>query len=260
MPSEWLQGVRALVCDFDGTIADSHYDFPAMRAEAIRLAGKQGIGPEAFEGLFTLEAIERVAGMLGEGGEGYRRAARAVLTRYELAGARAATLLPAAVAGLHRLLAAGYRVAVITGNCRAAVDVVMAGRPPVWQKLLTRDDVALPKPHAEHALAALSALGAGVGEAVLVGDHALDIETGRRAGLRTVGVLTGGGTSESLAAAGADLIVPDLGHLAELLLPPAQGERGAPHPNPLPKGEGGTAAGGRGGNRPNELMDGETNA
>jgi len=216
--NNWLRSATALVCDFDGTIARSHYDFPAMRAAAISLAAEHGVGADAFAGRFTLEGIEQAAVLLGKAGPAFRARAHAALGDYEMQGARQAELMPEAMAALRRLAAAGLRIGVITGNCRRAVEVILGGRAPAWHGLFTRDDVALPKPHAEHLQHALRALGAGPEQAIMVGDHALDIETGRRAGVRTVGVLTGAGTVESLRAAGADLVLADLAELAELLL------------------------------------------
>lgn len=218
MRPEWLRLVTALVCDFDGTIVRASYDFASMRAQALDLAGEYGVAAQVFEGLFTLEGIERAAALLGERGREFRTRAHAALSRYELEGARAARVMPEAMAALGLLAGAGYRVAVVTGNCREALELILGEWERPWHGLLTRDDVPLPKPHPDHALRALAAVGAPAEGALMVGDHALDIETGKRAGLHTVGVLTGAGTTESLADAGADLVVPDLAHLARLLL------------------------------------------
>jgi phosphoglycolate phosphatase len=45
---------------------------------------------------------------------------------------------------------------------------------------------------------------------VLVGDTPLDVEAARATGARVVGVATGGPTAAELAAAGADVVLPDL--------------------------------------------------
>ena len=50
----------------------------------------------------------------------------------------------------------------------------------------------------------------------MVGDSTHDLEAGRRAGMRTIGVLTGMAQPADLAGL-ADVILPDIGHLPVLL-------------------------------------------
>jgi len=222
---DWLRFVQALVCDFDGTLAEARYDFAAMRARVATLAGEYGVGEEHLAGVHTLEGIAHAAALLGDRGPEFARRADALCVEIEMAGARKGRLLPEAVTALGRLRQSGRRIAVITRNCRPAVDLIVGGQQVGWQALLTREDVPLPKPHPDHALRALAAVGADAAGAVMVGDHPMDVETGRRAGLRTVGVLTGAGSREVLQAAGADLVLPDLTALAALLL---EGDEYAP--------------------------------
>ena len=55
-------------------------------------------------------------------------------------------------------------------------------------------------------------------DAVIVGDHAYDIQAGSRAhaGL-TIGILHGFGESRELLGAGADFLTNDLSHLNQLI-------------------------------------------
>ena len=75
---------------------------------------------------------------------------------------------------------------------------------------------------------------AGGGTAVLVGDSVWDVEAGNRAGIPTIGVLSGGTSRDELATAGAAVVVEDVAELLsrvdELLAPP-------PAPVVLPGGE-----------------------
>jgi phosphoglycolate phosphatase len=111
-----------------------------------------------------------------------------------------------------RMLLAGLagrsiRTGVVTRNCRIAVLKVFPDIAHHCQIVLTRDDTECVKPHPEHLHAALRALGVVPSEAIMVGDHPLDILLGRTAGTGTVGVLTGHSGREELRAARADLIV-----------------------------------------------------
>jgi beta-phosphoglucomutase-like phosphatase (HAD superfamily) len=64
-------------------------------------------------------------------------------------------------------------------------------------------------------------------EAIMVGDQPTDMQAGRAVGMRTVGVLSGAGNRDSLLAAGADEVVPDVTALASELLR-AKGRAGIP--------------------------------
>jgi phosphoglycolate phosphatase len=66
---------------------------------------------------------------------------------------------------------------------------------------------------------AVENLGVAAHQAVMVGDHPLDIRCGQQAGLKTLAVLTGRTTAAEMAAARADLILPDAGGLIKLLSP-----------------------------------------
>ena len=52
----------------------------------------------------------------------------------------------------------------------------------------------------------------------MVGDTTVDIRAGKAAGAQTVGVLCGFGQESELRRAGADLILPSIASLCEILL------------------------------------------
>lgn len=68
------------------------------------------------------------------------------------------------------------------------------------------------KPAPEPLLAFCKATGVAPDRAIMVGDSTHDLIAGRRAGMGTVGVLTGMAEAETLAPY-ADVIFPDIGHL-----------------------------------------------
>ncbi len=51
----------------------------------------------------------------------------------------------------------------------------------------------------------------------MIGDHPLDIQTGKAAGILTAGVCSGSGSRAELSAAGADWIADDCQELIEKL-------------------------------------------
>jgi phosphoglycolate phosphatase-like HAD superfamily hydrolase len=80
-----------------------------------------------------------------------------------------------------------------------------------------REDVSQRKPHPEPVLLCASRLGLEPAEAVYVGDSPIDIEAGRAAGMRTIGVLTGTSTRERLAPLDPDHILESAIELLDLL-------------------------------------------
>ena len=54
-------------------------------------------------------------------------------------------------------------------------------------------------------------------EAVMVGDHMIDVQAGRRVGMKTIGVLTGRTKKEEFEKAGADYVLKDASEVFELL-------------------------------------------
>jgi HAD superfamily hydrolase (TIGR01509 family) len=76
-------------------------------------------------------------------------------------------------------------------------------------------DVERTKPEPDLVQAAVEK--AGGGPAVMIGDSVWDAEAAGRAGLQTIGVLTGGFSEQELTDAGADLVFRSLPELTERL-------------------------------------------
>ncbi|HHT46416.1 MAG TPA: HAD-IA family hydrolase [Firmicutes bacterium] len=83
-----------------------------------------------------------------------------------------------------------------------------------FRSMITREDTTKHKPDPEPLLLCLERLQVTAKECLYVGDSPCDIIAGKKAGLSTVGVLTGAGTCSSLSRAGADHI---LSHIDELI-------------------------------------------
>jgi HAD superfamily hydrolase (TIGR01509 family) len=74
-------------------------------------------------------------------------------------------------------------------------------------------DVERTKPHPDLVAAAVEKAGGGA--AVMLGDSTWDCEAAERAGLETIGVLTGGFSEDELRDAGASSVFRSLGELRE---------------------------------------------
>lgn len=213
-----LAGVRAVLFDFDGTLVTSSIDFAAMRRATLALIAESGVDARPLAALPSLEAVARAGAVLApEPAAALARRAEELLREIELEAAGRATPFPGVAALLARLAERGLRVGIVTRNCRPAVERVLAAAPLAHHVLLTRDDTPHVKPDARHLLAALDVLGAAPAEAVMCGDHPMDVLAGRQAGTRTVGVLGPGGLALAFAEAAPDLLVRSVVELESYL-------------------------------------------
>jgi phosphoglycolate phosphatase-like HAD superfamily hydrolase len=201
--------MKAVIFDLDGTLQSLEIDWKALRSELTRFFG--GYGQPLLDGPL-LEAVDRnVAALVGKGmpperAESVRAEAGRLMDRAELDSFPNVKIFPGVPEMLSGLRAHGLRTAVVSRACRAYVDRSLARMDHGFDAVLGREDVARPKPDPEGIILLLRKLECVPAECAMVGDHPFDILAGKRAGAAAAGVLTGAGTRETLADAGADAI------------------------------------------------------
>jgi len=204
---------QALLFDFDGTLSRLTIDFRLLRRKVSALAEAfLGEAPEPSD-LPVLEWLNVIAEEIGQMDDDlakqFHTRGRLVVQATELDAARDARLFPSTRPLLADLRNAGVKTGILTRNSTAAVKAVFPDIVNCCDAFMAREDTPRVKPHPDHAQAMLARLGIAPQAALLVGDHPLDIETARRAGVFAAAVLSGHASREELAAAKPDFLVRD---------------------------------------------------
>jgi HAD superfamily hydrolase (TIGR01509 family) len=211
-----FSNLEAVLFDLDGTLIDCSDIICASFNSALR---KEGMDP------LPTDTVKRMIGRplrelfteLKPGGpvkpliEGYKAAFR------ELSPGNS-RLLP----GARELLGAlseRRQLGIVTSRSSSGTAAILQelGVRGLFRTLVGVEDVVEAKPCPAPVIYALEQLGVEAARAIFVGDTPYDMESGRRAGTRTIGVTTGAFEREQLLEAGADLVVDSLWDLKPLV-------------------------------------------
>jgi phosphoglycolate phosphatase len=215
------QVIKAVILDFDGTLAELNLDFAAMKEKILNLIEEYGIARDSLREGYILEIIDEVTSVLLKKdrplAELFAEKAQKMLREKELEAASESRLLPGVESMLRNLRSAGVKVGIITRNCDGAVRRICAHIESLCDAFLSRDSVERVKPDPHHLATLLDRLGVTVEGAIMVGDHPMDILAGKRVGMRTVGVLTGRTTRDQFLETGADYVLESASQLPGLI-------------------------------------------
>jgi phosphoglycolate phosphatase len=221
MPFSRNHLIKAMIFDFDGTLAVLTIDFGLMRRRVLEWMKAYGIGEERIHEKYLLEIIEEVRHLMVEEkrareAEKFFDGAHQILKEVELEAAAGGKLIPGSKEVLCSLREKGVKVGIITRNCEDAVRRVFPDMDAYCDVFVSRDGVKKVKPHPDHLTSVMRALQVSGDETVMVGDHVLDILAGKKVGMKTVGVLTGYIKREEFEKAGADYILRSVSEICRL--------------------------------------------
>jgi phosphoglycolate phosphatase len=216
-----LHPIKAIVFDFDGTLAFLNIDFSLMRERIFDLMRGYGISDEMIQEKYLLEIIDEIYEILYEknssDAEKFYQESHHILHELEMRAAQEGKLIQGAKATLRSLREKGVKVGIITRNCEDAVRRVFPDIDIFCDIFVSRNSVKNVKPHPDHLTHVMRSLKISGGEAVMVGDHMIDVQAGKRVGMKTIGVLTGRTKKEEFEKAGADYILKEASEVCELL-------------------------------------------
>ena len=211
--------LKAVIFDVDGTLVDSNDLHVQAWCEAFRGYGKE-------------LSFEEVHGQMGKGGDQLMPVfcSREELDRFgeELERRRVELFtseylprvrpFPRVRELFERIKAEGLQIALASSAKEQELDRHKKSLrvEDLLEAATSADDAERSKPHPDIFQAALAGLkGVEPREAVVVGDTPYDVEAASKAGMRTVGVLSGGFAEETLRGAGAVAVYRDVGDLLD---------------------------------------------
>ena len=211
--------IKAVIFDVDGTLVDSNDLHVAAWREAFRCYGKEvsfedvhgqmGKGGDQLMPVFcTDEELERFGGELEQ-----RRVA--LFKSDYLPRVRP---FPRVRELFERAKAGGLQIALASSAKEEELEQhkKSMGVGDLLGAATSADDAERSKPHPDIFQAALAGLkGVAPAEAVVVGDTPYDAQAAAKAGMRTVGLLSGGFTEEVLRGAGVVAVYRDVSDLLD---------------------------------------------
>jgi len=204
---------RALIFDLDGTLIDTVYAHVFAWQRALAEAGlpiegwriHRRIGMSG--GLFTRAVARELGRPLSDQEVEQIRRRHGELFRELMPERRP---LPGAVALLAHLREVGVPFGIGTSGRRPEIDASLEalgiGDDVV---VVERGDVLRAKPEPDLFLACQERMGVQIADVTVVGDAVWDLLAARRAGMLSVGLLTGGYGEDELARAGAFRVYRD---------------------------------------------------
>ena len=131
-------------------------------------------------------------------------------------------LMPGADRILKRMASDGLKIGLVTSTRRSYLKIKMqplktAGVAELFEAIITSDDTQKRKPAADPLIACAQKLRLDPYKCAYVGDTHTDMQAGRAAGMKTIGVLTGFDPLELLQKETPDAIIESIGHLMEVI-------------------------------------------
>ena len=205
--------MRALIFDLDGTLVDTVYAHVFAWQRAMTESGLDVDGWRIHRrigmsgGLFARALAKELGRQLTDGEAAHLQDRHGELFREFLPERRP---LPGAKELLEHLRENGVIHGIATSGRRPEIDlsleVLGVGAETV---VVERNDVLRAKPEPDLFLACQERLGVGVNECYVVGDAVWDLLAARRAGMLSIGLLSGGYGEDELVSSGAFRVYRD---------------------------------------------------
>ncbi len=210
--------MRALIFDLDGTLIDSKQDLIRSVNAMLVEVGRETLHEDTISGYIGHGAPKLVVRALGNGAaeEERERALQFFLKHYEEHKLDSTCAYPGVVEALEELRE--FRMAVLTNKPVRVSQRILEGLQlaKYFRAIYGGNSFETKKPDPQGAKKILEEFSAAAGEAVMIGDSEVDVQTARYAGTLAATVNYGFGTHDR-AAYPADIYLDSLTELPRLL-------------------------------------------
>ncbi len=206
------RNINTVIFDFDGTLAELNINFDLMRQSIDQLIDSFGIDVKRLKNSLILEKVQEVEALLETTLPGNARSFRVeayrIIETIEVGAAANGRLFRRTKELLSSLTQLHIQTGIITRNCARAVYTVFPDLPKFCHVCICRGHVNnRVKPDPYQLNYALLSMKASHHDTIMIGDHPLDIKTGKNAGTLTAGVTTGHFKEKHFIEVGADFIL-----------------------------------------------------
>lgn len=212
--------IDLIIFDLDGTLIDSSDDIAWAANRTLLHMGHDEMALETIKegigwGVKTL--LERL--MPDEGPERIDDARGKFLDYYWGHLTVKTTLYPGVKETIAYFREINKKMAVVTNKPVRFTERILEefGLGESFMMVLGGDSLPNRKPHPEPVEKVITELGAALQRTAFVGDSPIDCETGKRAGIVTIGVEYGFRGREELEEAGCDIIIEEFSELKRVL-------------------------------------------
>lgn len=214
---------KLCIFDLDGTLTDTLSTISYFGNYALSSFGFPEIPTERYKKLVGNGRDNLLHRMLAENGldtpENYEKVGKVYDEAYEADPLFKTEPYDGIMELLDNLIENGVKIAVLSNKQHAvAADVVRLFFGKRFHIAYGQRKGINIKPAPDAALNILDELGISASETLFIGDTNVDIETGKNAGMKTVGVLWGFRDYDELSSAGADYIVSKPDEILDIVL------------------------------------------
>ncbi|MFZ0831680.1 MAG: HAD family hydrolase [Mycobacterium sp.] len=206
----------AVLFDIDGTLVDSNYLHVHAWTRAFHDVGVATAAWRIHRSI-GMDGSTLVKTLSGDADDDVKNQLKDLHSRYYKELTPLLRVLPGAREVLERVAAMGLQVVLATSAPDDELSILreVLDRDDIVSEVTSSADVDTAKPQPDIINVALQRAGVTAQRAVFVGDAVWDAEACRRAGVSSIGVLSGGFSRKELTDGGARLVFEDARELTE---------------------------------------------
>ena len=205
---------KAVLFDIDGTLVDSNYLHIDAWDRAFASVGHP-VDVWRIHRSIGMDSAKLLESLLGAAADELGDEAKDLHSRFYLESSDRLRAIGGARDLLAELARRGHPVVLATSAPENELEILLGvvDERGAIDAVTSADDVGTAKPDPDLIQIALDRAGVGADSAVMVGDSVWDIVAAARAGVASIGVLSGGFGREELLTAGAVVVYEDVAEL-----------------------------------------------